>query len=433
MKILFLTSVSPFDEVTGPGAGGAERAMRVIAEDMAKLGHDVHFLSLSDIRSPKHPVQKILLHLVPKKKALGSSFPGNLIVSSLLLTYRIFFAWGPDKYFSFITLPMRSIRERARRKWWNFNQIVEKICLEHQIEHIHCYSSLPDSLAVAIASQKTGVSFSIRMGGRFWFSKVQTFSNNFRRSSYIRDLRLIFHSVHGLTYNSKFIFEESYRSFKSLNITPTAKEEILDIGLDLSLPPQADFNSALSHLPDLKHKRVLICVGTFKGGSKRQDLILKALSQLHHLPLHIVFVGGGPLLQEHIALAKSLNTENTCTFLGAVSRDLVFDLLRNSHGFLLPTEFEGASKALAEAMVLGKFIIASNIPANAEYIQDQKNGLLVTNSVEAFKSALEWFIENPEKCRLLGLEAQKTAQAIFSPEKNAKRYETFFKTLLALK
>ena len=65
MKILFITSISPFDSLTGPFTGGAERAMRCIAEELTRRGHTVHFLTEADGPQRTVEVNGMSVHLVP--------------------------------------------------------------------------------------------------------------------------------------------------------------------------------------------------------------------------------------------------------------------------------------------------------------------------------------------------------------------------------
>lgn len=433
MKILFLTSVCPFDEITGPGAGGAERAIKVIAEDMARLGNEVHFLSINQVRAPEKPINGVRLHLVPAIETRGARFPMNLLISTLVLINKFFIAidrhvlsWTPE---SFVLPPITSVKRlisRLNYRFWNFQLIIQKICRDHDIEHIHCYTSLPDSLATAIAAQKLNISFSMRMGGRFWFTKLEKIVNDIARLRYFKELKFIFNRVAGITYNSKFIFQDSQLKYQQLKMAPKGIAQILDIGLKLQTPVPLP-KTLWTNKPESILK--LACVGTFKNGSKRQDLVLKALATMKGSSFHVYFAGGGPLLKEAQELASNLEILDHVTFLGTIPQSQVVDLLNHCSAFILPTEFEGASKALAEAMMLGKFVIASNIPANSEYVKHLTTGYLVENSVEDFAQAFQWLIRSPEKVPTISEQAQRFAHNHFDPDINAQKYFQFFESL----
>jgi glycosyltransferase involved in cell wall biosynthesis len=63
--------------------------------------------------------------------------------------------------------------------------------------------------------------------------------------------------------------------------------------------------------------------------------------------------------------------------LGVVSGDEKIDLLRSSDIFVLPSYSEGFSRALLEAMCVGKPVVCTPVGAHLEVVQDLVHGLLV--------------------------------------------------------
>ncbi|QQX76773.1 MULTISPECIES: glycosyltransferase [Aequorivita] len=118
----------------------------------------------------------------------------------------------------------------------------------------------------------------------------------------------------------------------------------------------------------------------FVGGlneNKGCMLLLEALKNMN-LPanfgsLHIV--GDGHLKQELELLAKKLSIE--VLFYGSLPKQKVVSIYEKCHFLVLPSKSEGFPKVLGEAMNFGCIPIVSNISCINQYVQDEKNGILI--------------------------------------------------------
>lgn len=70
-------------------------------------------------------------------------------------------------------------------------------------------------------------------------------------------------------------------------------------------------------------------------------------------------------------------------------------LMKSADLYVQPSIYEGWGLSLTEAMVLGRYVIASDIPAFREQVLDDKEGLLVPCSPEPFAEAIMKFVHNP--------------------------------------
>lgn len=132
-------------------------------------------------------------------------------------------------------------------------------------------------------------------------------------------------------------------------------------------------------------------------------------------PLKIV--GDGPE-------KNNLNTENkNIEFLGWKNQKEVYELLSKSSFFIFPSLwYEGFPISLLEAMAMGKPIIASNLGARNEMIQNEKTGLLYdVNSKKDFTDKCNWIITNKEEAEQIGKNARKRYLDKYNPESNYKQ------------
>jgi glycosyltransferase involved in cell wall biosynthesis len=111
-----------------------------------------------------------------------------------------------------------------------------------------------------------------------------------------------------------------------------------------------------------------------------------ALSQDHE-NLWLLFVGDGPLRKDLEILVNPLTGKDRVIFLGL--SDNVPELLQASDIFVLPSDREGLSVSLTEAMSTGLICIASNLCGSNEVIKDGVNGFLVDPSDQGILHGIE--------------------------------------------
>jgi glycosyltransferase involved in cell wall biosynthesis len=152
---------------------------------------------------------------------------------------------------------------------------------------------------------------------------------------------------------------------------------------------------------------VLLNVGRL-APQKGQRYLLRAMGDVvHESPnAQLLLVGEGHLHEELRALADPLGEH--VRFLGL--RDDVAALLRRSDAFVFPSLWEGVGTALREAMLLGRPIVASDIPAHREFVTHGVDGLLVPPAdAEALATAILRLLRDPEEAAAIGRRAAESA------------------------
>jgi L-malate glycosyltransferase len=116
---------------------------------------------------------------------------------------------------------------------------------------------------------------------------------------------------------------------------------------------------------------------------------VRALCQdLAEVPVRLLLVGDGPLRRELEVLAKELDIEQKCLFLGM--RDDVSDLINVFDMYALPSLHEGIPMALLEAMAMGRPVVASRVGGIPEVLTDMEQGMLVpAQDISALCNALK--------------------------------------------
>jgi len=140
----------------------------------------------------------------------------------------------------------------------------------------------------------------------------------------------------------------------------------------------------------------LITVAALLPG-KRIEHAVEALKILHDqgYKLNFCVLGDGPERKPLEELTKSLGLEEYVHFKGQVSN--VAEYLTKAKIFVQSSENEGLSIALVEAMALGLVSVATEAGAEADHIEDGKNGYLVQpHNVEQLASKIK-LLQDKEK------------------------------------
>jgi glycosyltransferase involved in cell wall biosynthesis len=119
---------------------------------------------------------------------------------------------------------------------------------------------------------------------------------------------------------------------------------------------------------------VLISVGELNS-NKNHQVIISALGKIQNKKIHYFLCGVGDKEEELKQQAKKCGIEENVHFLGY--RTDVKQLLNSSDIFVIPSQREGLSRALMEAMASGLPCIASRIRGNVDLIENGEGGYLV--------------------------------------------------------
>lgn len=118
-------------------------------------------------------------------------------------------------------------------------------------------------------------------------------------------------------------------------------------------------------------------VGRFRK-IKGQDHLLKAFAKAFKGDMNTrLFIGGeGPIKEELVALAGSLQIDDQVRFLGMLTRNQVMGAMRQADVFVLSSHYESFGMVLIEALACGTPVIATAC-GGPECIVHEKNGMLI--------------------------------------------------------
>lgn len=186
-----------------------------------------------------------------------------------------------------------------------------------------------------------------------------------------------------------------------------AKLHVVNDGVDVERFEKVNPDKAkIRYNPE--NKKIVICVARMDL-PKRQDIIIKAadLVAKKHPGTDFIFVGDGSLLPEIKKLAGKMNHRKHIKFLGFKPNDDIPELLSISDIVVCPTDSEGLPLSLLEGMAAGKPIIASRIPPFTDFIKEGVNGYTVENKEKSFAEGVIHLLDNEKLMKEMGMESRK--------------------------
>lgn len=167
---------------------------------------------------------------------------------------------------------------------------------------------------------------------------------------------------------------------------------------------RADFRARLGLEPG---QQVLVSAGRL-APQKGIEYLLEAVQQLVREgmdQLRLVLAGDGPMRAELDEQVRRLGLQDRVSFLGF--RTDVADILNAGDVAVMPTEREGLSIALLEAMALAKPIVTTTIGSNLEVTEHGRHALLVApKSVPELVAALRTMLADGERMARMGAGAR---------------------------
>jgi len=147
---------------------------------------------------------------------------------------------------------------------------------------------------------------------------------------------------------------------------------------------------------------------------KNHEFLIKIARQLRKQNIDVEWhLGGdGEMFEQIRSEARNAGLDNM-TFHGFINDSKAF--LSSVDLFVLPSHWEGFGYVIAEAMAVGKPVVAFNVSSNPELIKHNQTGLLLPKEDEqAFVNALNDLTETPEKITLMGKNAHAHMQNNFT-------------------
>ena len=163
---------------------------------------------------------------------------------------------------------------------------------------------------------------------------------------------------------------------------------------------------------------------------KNPDFLIKAFKEAKRDGYKLVIAGSNDAMPDYVDKLHELGADcEDVVFTGAMYADDKDMLLRKAFCYCIPSTIEGLAIGLLEAMSYKLPVIASDIEANQEALDEDEAVWCKAEDVDSLKSAIEKCVENPN---LLEAFKERTFEKIkqkYTWDKVAMKYVDYLHSL----
>lgn len=399
MNILFFAENSPYLAIR---VGGAENSMRLMAEGLAARGHHVTFASLRPDVTPR-----------------ARSFRRNGVEVLLLPAIRR-------------SLAQRALRRlgragagpAARLRAAGWRRLGRRLFGGARIDILYAFyelSFLTEAIAARDGGHQPGMKIVMRMAGLGWQEEVQRASSG----AGLAEVAGIFNAVDAVNYlspSSRALVEERAAAL-GLDFRPRAAF-LADIGVDVGNVPR------LWAAPRPGDGLELVVATRFSAYQKRQDLLVEALGLLRgRLPFHVTMIGSGPTRDAVAARRDALGLAEAVTIVPFMAQETLWQTMAGADLLCHPCDYEGVSKVILEAMMVGLPVLASDVAPLPDYVIEGETGFRVANDPAAWADRLAALAADKARLAPVSTRARAFVEDHYAVARNLAVYEARFAEL----
>lgn len=366
-----------------PTYGGSGAVATELGLELARRGHEVHFISYASPFRLRGFAERVTFHEVTQ------------------VEYPLFEQSSPYA----LALAVKQ----------------HEIALRENLDLMHVHYAIPHAATAWLAKQMLKADHDLKVVTTLHGTDITLVGQD---PSYFTLTKFSIEQSDAVTAVSAYLRDETYRAFGC-------------VGCDVLVIPNfvstADYHPATDGscrraLAPASHK-ILVHVSNFRPVKRLPDVIRIFAGVREALPATLVLVGDGPDRDAAQQEVDRLGLKKDVRFLGKV--DNVADVLRGGDLFLLPSETESFGLAALEAMACGVPVVASAVGGLPEVVVHGETGFLapVGDVAAMTERAIATLTDADEHARL-GRNA--AARALdFAAERVVPLYERLYQDVLA--
>jgi N-acetyl-alpha-D-glucosaminyl L-malate synthase BshA len=357
-----------------PTYGGSGAVATELGLELARRGHEVHFITYDAPFRLHGYTERIYFHQVETRMGrypLFDHFPYTLALASKQ----------------------------------------HEVVLREGLELLHVHYAIPHATTAYLARQMLNGERPLKVITTLHGTDITLVG---QESSFYAITKFSIEQSDEVTAVSAYLRDETYRAFGCVSCDLRVIPNFVNLAEYRPAPPGGTNSVAPAGTKVVTH------VSNFREVKRVKDVIRVFARIRRAMPAVLVMVGDGP---------DRVDAENEAREL-SVSQDAVATLLQCSDLFLLPSQTESFGLAALEAMACGSPVVASRAGGLPEVVDDGVNGILEpVGSVEAMGRRAVELLRDP--ARHAGMRAAAIAKAeAFSADRVVPMYEALYEETL---
>ncbi|HWN19839.1 MAG TPA: N-acetyl-alpha-D-glucosaminyl L-malate synthase BshA [Gemmatimonadales bacterium] len=366
-----------------PTYGGSGAVATELGLELARRGHEVHFITYDSPFRLRGYSERVFFHQVETRMGrypLFDHFPYTLALASKQ----------------------------------------HEVVLREELDLLHVHYAIPHATTAYLAREMLKGERSLRVITTLHGTDITLVG---QEASFYAITKFSIERSDGVTAVSNYLRDETYRAFGcgscDIRVVPNF------VNLKEYRPGDPGCRGTVA--PE-DHK-VITHISNFREVKRVKDVIRVFARIRRAMPATLVMIGDGPERMDAENEARDLAVTDDVRFLGRL--DSVASLLQASDLFILPSQTESFGLAALEAMACGSPVIASRAGGLPEVIDDRVNGILEpVGSVEAMGRLAVELLRDPERHAAMRAAAIAKAEQ-FSADRIVPMYEAYYQEVLA--
>lgn len=366
-----------------PTYGGSGAIATELGLELARRGHEVHFISYESPFRLRGYVERTTFHEVDttiSRYPLFEHYPYTLALAS--------------------------------RQY--------EVALQERLDLLHVHYAIPHATTAFLAKEMLANEHPVKVITTLHGTDITLVG---QEASFHAITRFSIERSDGVTAVSQFLRDETYRTFGCVSC------DLQVIPNFVNLAEYTPASAASREILAPGDQKILMHVSNFREVKRVKDVVRIFARVRKAMPATLLMIGDGPDRADAEQEARTLGVHGDVRFLGRL--DAVAPLLAAADLFLLPSQTESFGLAALEAMACGTPVVASRIGGLPEVITDGVDGILEPpGSPEAMARRAIEVLRDPVRYARMR-EAALARAATFAASTIVPQYEAYYEQVLA--
>jgi L-malate glycosyltransferase len=310
-----------------PTYGGSGAVATELGMELARRGHEVHFITYAHPFRLPHFMERVFFHEVEVVRyPLFDHSPYPLALAAMM----------------------------------------HEVTIREGLDILHVHYAIPHATSAWIAKQMLGEKNGIRIITTLHGTDITLVG---QERSFEEITRFSINQSDGLTAVSRFLRDETVAHFG----IDADRIEVIPNFVDIATYDRTRYPCHKKFL-GATDKKLVMHISNFRTVKRVPDVVRVFAEIQHQMPSRLVLVGDGPDRPAAVEQVSMLGLDDSVLFLG--KQDSVAELLACADLFLLPSESESFGLSALEAMASGVPVIATRVGGLVEVVEDGVSGIL---------------------------------------------------------